>query len=786
MTQSSSNPDSSDHIPSIVPSRPPSRQSTRVITPVKSHPLYIRPNKDARRSLATHSQSQSQSTNRTATHTQTTPLKSPRQRRVYRRNSGSQSKGRNRPSLAARSQKRKRGVINNSDKSSEANSDPEIAVMDLAQDSDNHNSKLKPTGKRTQGVAVTEFDDVALYFESPIRAVGVKLFYKCRWCEKTYKRGEHTRSNLRVHRDGGVGRSACPGRNKVIETGGANLPKTWKDTQQNQGNLLNRFFKTVPFDNQVLNQLLVMWLIRSALPWKQLEDALLHISFGYARRGVKLFSRTWAATEAHRLYLNLKQKVMDKLYAIKSKISLIHDVWTTKGNRHTFMGISISYISDDWVFCVSHLALKYISYTHKAQTTDSGSNNRTVTAEVDRLVSKKGITNLNLIDNHIRCFCHKLGLILAAGLHEIDVETAALILEKHTTLGFVPGLETITEDAPESPVGPSNPFHSDDEAPAEINPARHDEDNQELSNDDEPDGNAPNDVNSFATILRNVDYVIQQITSSAAKRSEFNVWAKKLDYDGRSLIAGYGIRWNIKWQSRDRAYEARYVIGKLLELERDRHLREGGKHFYQEVDIRWSDWEIVKRLNDILSEFYFITKTMEGDHSSASLMLAEYQYIRRFLNSRLTPGLEPEFTAMIRKMLTKTETYLNEALQCDAILLATMLHPSYRLSIFHRRFFDHHLSAKRLLEERFKQRQDELQSETGFTQTPPRLAITTPAPKHRRVAEEEYFPATDEPQADEELTTYLGGKYRLPADQADELLHWWKVSPLQSGMVDDD
>ncbi|KAI9616372.1 hypothetical protein H4Q26_010762 [Puccinia striiformis f. sp. tritici PST-130] len=81
-------------------------------------------------------------------------------------------KGRNRPSLAARSPKRKRGVINDSDESSKANSDPEIAVMDLAQDSDNHNSKLKPTGKATRGVAVTEFDDVALYFESPKRAVG--------------------------------------------------------------------------------------------------------------------------------------------------------------------------------------------------------------------------------------------------------------------------------------------------------------------------------------------------------------------------------------------------------------------------------------------------------------------------------------------------------------------------------------------------------------------------------------------------------------------------------------
>ncbi|POW03439.1 hypothetical protein PSHT_11699 [Puccinia striiformis] len=377
--------------------------------------------------------------------------------------------------------------------------------MDLAQDSDNHNSKLKPTGKATRGVAVTEFDDVALYFESPKQAVGAtkgkKLFYKCRWCEKTDKRGEHTRSNLRVHRDGGVGRSACPGRNKAIETGGANLPKTWKDTQQNQGNVLNRFFKTVPFDNRVLNQLLVMWLIRCTTVEATRGCSAAYI-IRFARQGVKLFSRTWAATEAHWLYLNLKQKVMDKLYAIKSKISLIHDVWTTKGNRHAFMGISISYVSDDWVFCVSQLALKYILYTHKAQTTDLGSNNRTMTAEVDRLVSKKGITNLNLIDNHIRCFCHKIGLILAAGLLEIDVETAGLILEKHTTLGFVPGLETITEDAPESPVGPSNPFHSDDEAPAEINPARHDEDDQEPSDNDEPDGNAPNEVNSFATILQ--------------------------------------------------------------------------------------------------------------------------------------------------------------------------------------------------------------------------------------------------------------------------------------------
>ncbi|KAI9613112.1 hypothetical protein H4Q26_010389 [Puccinia striiformis f. sp. tritici PST-130] len=211
MTQSLTNPDSSDPTSSIAPLTGPS------LLPHANLP------------------DQSQSTNseiQTAGHTQTTPVKSPRQRRVYRQNSGSQSKGRKHRSSAARSQKRKRGVIDDSDQSSKANSDPEISVMDLAQDSDNHNSKSKPTGKKTQGVAVTEFDDVALYFKAPTRAVGStkgkKLWYKCRWCKKTYKLGKHTRSNLRVHRDGGVGRLACPGQNKAIETGGANLQRPGK------------------------------------------------------------------------------------------------------------------------------------------------------------------------------------------------------------------------------------------------------------------------------------------------------------------------------------------------------------------------------------------------------------------------------------------------------------------------------------------------------------------------------------------------------------------------------
>ena len=97
-----------------------------------------------------------------------------------------------------------------------------------------------------------------------------------------------------------------------------------------------------------------------------------------------------------------------------------------------------------------------------------------------------------------------------------------------------------------------------------------------------------------------VDFVIQRITCSAAKRSEYNTWCKKLDYDGPSLIAGYGIRWNIKFQSRDRGYKARKIISKLLENERDRQEREGGKNYYNKIEIFREEWDIVHKLNDML------------------------------------------------------------------------------------------------------------------------------------------------------------------------------------------
>jgi hypothetical protein len=97
-----------------------------------------------------------------------------------------------------------------------------------------------------------------------------------------------------------------------------------------------------------------------------------------------------------------------------------------------------------------------------------------------------------------------------------------------------------------------------------------------------------------------IDFVIQRITSSSSRRSESETWAKKLDYTGPNLIDGYGIWWNIKFQSCDCVYKAQTVINKMIDNEKDWQEREGGNNFYNNHVISQSNWEVVNKLNDII------------------------------------------------------------------------------------------------------------------------------------------------------------------------------------------
>jgi len=61
-----------------------------------------------------------------------------------------------------------------------------------------------------------------------------------------------------------------------------------------------------------------------------------------------------------------------------------------------------------------------------------------------------------------------------------------------------------------------------------------------------------------------LDFVVKRITGSAAWQQEFKQHADAVKGQKiEPLIAGYGIRWNIKYESRRRAYNAKEVSNSL-------------------------------------------------------------------------------------------------------------------------------------------------------------------------------------------------------------------------------
>lgn len=146
----------------------------------------------------------------------------------------------------------------------------------------------------------------------------------------------------------------------------------------------------------------------------------------------------------------------------EGKFCLIHDVWTTKGNRYAFVGATANYINSNWEYKSTHLTLKMVGWRHfgallarpigrflirhglhkkirnfyfhytksdnvaylvfylthmLAQTTDSGGNNGPMASELEFMFSSaddpvvwEGSTH------HIRCYAHKLNLVVGHGL----------------------------------------------------------------------------------------------------------------------------------------------------------------------------------------------------------------------------------------------------------------------------------------------------------------------------------------------------------------------------------
>jgi hypothetical protein len=187
--------------------------------------------------------------------------------------------------------------------------------------------------------------------------------------------------------------NGCPNCPKAIAAG-AKLPPTALDVEKTKkkngdGDLTTHFARVEKFNNTILNQIIVLWLLRQAIPWNRVEDPYLKAAFNYFKPAAILFKQKWAANGARKVYLELQEAMLHCLkvsslfqitmqkdlltffilhpQAANSKFCLKHDVWTTKGNCYGFIVLFVSFIDNDWNYTVLHLSIKLVSWLHQGR-----------------------------------------------------------------------------------------------------------------------------------------------------------------------------------------------------------------------------------------------------------------------------------------------------------------------------------------------------------------------------------------------------------------------------------
>ncbi|KAA1074467.1 hypothetical protein PGT21_006391 [Puccinia graminis f. sp. tritici] len=158
---------------------------------------------------------------------------------------------------------------------------------------------------------------------------------------------------------------------------------------------------------------------------------------------------------------------------------------------------------------------------------------------------------------------------------------------------------------------------------------------------------------------------------------------------------------------------------------------------------------------------------MERDGPSCSMVLYEYSRLIETLEELKIASKGGILEGMFGPMIIVATKYKNLALKCEPILMATMLHPAWRLLLFANKFNSHHSLAQELFVRKFKEHQ---------------LLIKPPTPsptKEKTTAAESeddgynFYPTTTGgDDGEEELNRYHETKYLLGIKG--DVLMWWK------------
>ena len=285
----------------------PTRRSQRITTPVRQSGM-IHPSPDSRRSLT-----QSQMADIFKSNPKNISKKRPEHPSEIDRGPEPGFKSQATSIDSKNISQKKKQKLSSSKISKYTPSQPDAAtseVIDLAQDSDEENEKVKNKRQRKN----PEFDDIKIFFSEPYHRKGdvselsmihlyspsylgmhanMVLFwkpdnqppmtYKCLWCKKEVRVSGSSFSNLRTHQDGSrqTGRvsDGFPQRQKALKNGAklpiTSLQESKTKTDKKEGSIASHFNRAEKFDNETLKNIMSLWLLRQAIPWNCIEDPYL-------------------------------------------------------------------------------------------------------------------------------------------------------------------------------------------------------------------------------------------------------------------------------------------------------------------------------------------------------------------------------------------------------------------------------------------------------------------------------------------------------------------------------
>ncbi|KAA1108918.1 hypothetical protein PGT21_029016 [Puccinia graminis f. sp. tritici] len=319
--------------------------------------------------------------------------------------------------------------------------------------------------------------------------------------------------------------------------------------------------------------------------------------------------------------------------------------------------------------------------------------------------------------------------------------------------------------------------NEDSDSNSEAGSDHTDEDDPESDDDDEDDTDDSQEPNKSAKDG-------QKESSSKANRNNSNDLNELVtaEFERRAagkglknLIAGYGIRWNIIYESRTRAYEAREVIDAILHDEYDKYKQQRSKssrkenpkklgHF-KEIQFTKKEWAMINELNEEL----------EGDGPTGAFILPNYyKIISELKRKEEACNRGHPMHPMYVKMIKKLETYQSEALECHTLIMATLLHPKLRLKAFVHCWPEKADFARKLLEKEFAKRVEVLkkQKEDNIK------TVEKEAPPVEQDDIFEMFNAPARTDESKELEVYINNMDRLPlpaSNNPKSILIWWKV-----------